>query len=296
MNHTCRVLPPIYEDGVGQPLGFNSGRLYNNNTLPLVRDVSNRLAHVAEGDVVSDDVLTHLITVWGQYVDHDMGLTPQSKSISAFQGNVRCDQTCQNLNPCFPIQLPADDVLRERGRNCLPFFRSASTCGTGNIANGMFQSLLSREQLNAVTSYIDASTVYGSDAKNQHELRDPTNPQFLLVNDQYRDTNNQAFLPFTADKCVQEVNSTEPDVPCFKAGDGRAPEVAPLSAIHTVWMRYHNYLVEQLTVINGHWSAEQLYQQARKIVSSLHQKISFYDYLPHILGPDGASALGLDII
>ena len=125
-----RLLPPIYEDGFGQPVGLTAGRLYNNQTLPLVREVSNQLADIAEGNEPSDDAYTHILTVWGQYIDHDYGLTPQSKSISAFQGNVRCESTCSNLNPCYPIQLPENDELRSRGRQCLPFFRSASICGT----------------------------------------------------------------------------------------------------------------------------------------------------------------------
>ena len=61
--------------------------------------------------------------------------------------------------------------------------------------------------------------------------------------------------------------------------------------MHTIWVRYHNYLVEQLTEINPHWGAEQLYEEARMIVSALHQKITFYDYLPLIIGDSGAAAL-----
>ena len=126
------------------------------------------------------------MTVWGQYIDHDMDLTPQSKAITTFQGNVRCENTCQNLNPCFPIQLPLNDPKRAAGRACLPFFRSvirvllvsfffvqstltskitrlvsAAICGTG-MTSSLVSGDLKREQFNAVTSYIDGSTVYGS--------------------------------------------------------------------------------------------------------------------------------------
>ena len=132
----------------------------------------------------------------------------------------------------------------------------------------------------------------GLDEKLKEELRDPDRPEYLLENDRFRDTGGFGYLPFTKDKCVQEVNSTEPDVPCFKAGDGRAPEVIPLSALHTIWVRYHNFLVDRLTPINRHWSAQQLYEEARKIVSALHQKITFYDWGPLIIGPSGIQALG----
>ena len=95
---------------------------------------------------------------------------------------------------------------------------------------------------------------------------------------------------------MQQQNTTEPDVPCFKAGDGRSTEVSPLTAIHTIWIRYHNHLVNQFMNINSHWKPEQLYHEARKIISAMHQKISFYDYLPLIIGQSGASALGMFII
>lgn len=94
----------------------------------------------------------------------------------------------------------------------------------------MFNNL-AREQFNAVTSFIDASTVYGSDEKAKANLRDPERPQFMKVNDQFRDPNGLGFLPFSSDLCVQEANSTEPEVRCFAAGDGRVTEVAPLSAL-----------------------------------------------------------------
>ena len=51
MNRKKRILEAIYEDGIGEPVGYNPSRLYNNFTLPLVRDVSNRLAHVADNDI-----------------------------------------------------------------------------------------------------------------------------------------------------------------------------------------------------------------------------------------------------
>jgi thyroid peroxidase len=138
---------------------------------------------------------------------------------------------------------------------------------------------------------LDASTVYGSNLKTKELVRDPEKAAFLKVNSRFND-NGRAYLPFTADKCVQEVNSTEPDVPCWLAGDGRAAEVVPLASIHTIWVRWHNFLAEKLSSLNRHWSQEQVYQETRKIVSAVHQKVTFYDYLPKIIGQTAFDTLG----
>ena len=76
-----RLADPIYEDGVGQPVG----RAPNGIELPLVRSVSNRLSGERNLFAGRDEEFNHILTVWGQYIDHDMDLTPQSKSITTFQ-------------------------------------------------------------------------------------------------------------------------------------------------------------------------------------------------------------------
>ena len=98
-----------------------------------------------------------MLVVWGQYIDHDMDLTPQSLSTSTFQGLTDCSQTCENEPPCYPMLVPENDP-RIEGVRCLPFFRSAAVCGTGDTSS-LFNRLLPREQINAATSFIDASTV-----------------------------------------------------------------------------------------------------------------------------------------
>lgn len=42
-------------------------------------------------------------------------------------------------------------------------------------------------------------------------------------------------------------------------------------ALHTLFLREHNRLVEELHQLNPHWSPDVLYQEARKIMGAIHQ-------------------------
>ena len=54
--------------------------------------------------------------------------------------------------------------------------------------------------------------------------------------------------------------------------------------MHTIWMREHNRIAEQLSAINPSWGEQRLFQEARQIVGAEMQKIAYKDYLPVILG------------
>ncbi|XP_012517629.1 PREDICTED: thyroid peroxidase isoform X3 [Propithecus coquereli] len=101
----ARWLPPVYEDGFSQPRGWNRGFLYNGFPLPPVREVTRQVIQVSNEAVTEDDQYSDLLTVWGQYIGHDIAFTPQSTSRAAFWGGVDCRLSCENQSPCFPIQI-----------------------------------------------------------------------------------------------------------------------------------------------------------------------------------------------
>lgn len=82
-----------------------------------------------------------------------------------------------------------------------------------------------REQINTLTSFLDAGQLYGSEDGLTRELRDLSNDAGLMrVNDRFKD-NGRELLPFT--KVVSKMCTTRnriqnttglEEVPCFIAG------------------------------------------------------------------------------
>ncbi|XP_036080092.1 thyroid peroxidase [Rousettus aegyptiacus] len=283
----ARWLPPAYEDGISEPRGWNPHFLYHGVPLPPVREVVRQVIEASDEAVANDDQFSDALTAWGQYVGHDVALTPQSVSEAPFGGGADCQLACENRHPCFPIQLPAN-ASPAAGPACLPFYRSSAACGTG--AQGAFFGNLStanaRQQMNSFTSFLDASTVYGSSPASEAQLRNWSSAEGLLrVNTRHRDR-GRAHLPFPPPGTPsRRLSPRGPLSPSSSGGTAAASEAPALAALHTLWLREHNRLAAALKALNPHWSADTAYQEARKVVGALHQIITLRDYVPSILGP-----------
>ncbi|CAJ1068228.1 eosinophil peroxidase-like [Xyrichtys novacula] len=288
-----RWLPAEYQDDISLPKGWDLELRVNRRLLPLVREVSNRILSTANADVESDPLYTHLVTIFGQWTDHDLTFTPHSPVIRSFSNGIDCDKSCERTEPCFPIQIPENDPRLERhSEECIPFFRSTAACGSGNTGH-LFGASTVRQQMNTLTSFIDLGQVYGSDDAKARFLRNLTTDAGLLrVNTEFTDDGRE-LLPFTnmsANMCATRARITNDvsvaEVPCFLAGDERSNENIGLSSLHTLLLREHNRLARALAKLNPHWNGERLYQEARKIMGAYFQVITFRDYLLHIVGPD----------
>ncbi|KAM9810911.1 eosinophil peroxidase-like [Neosynchiropus ocellatus] len=288
-----RWLPAEYQDNISEPKGWDSKLKINGHLLPLVREVSNRILRTTTCDIKSDPLYTDMLTMYGQWIDHDLSFTPMSAVIRSFNEGMDCDKSCDRSEPCFPIEIPKLDPRFGRNSDqCIPFFRSAAACGTGTTGY-FFGKGVVRQQMNGITSYIDVDQVYGSDNKRATALRNLTSDEGLLrVNTKYKD-GDRDLLPFTstgANMCatrarITGINDIE-EIPCFFAGDKRANENIGLTSVHALMMREHNRLARALREMNGHWSGERIYQETRKIMGAYFQVITYRDYLPHIVGKE----------
>ncbi|XP_036310250.1 lactoperoxidase [Pipistrellus kuhlii] len=275
----ARWLPAEYEDGLSLPFGWTPGKTRNGFRIPLAREVSNQIAGYLNEDDVLDQNTSLLFMQWGQIVDHDLDFAPDTELGSSEYSKEQCDKYCLQGDNCFPILLPHDDPkVRTQGK-CMPFFRSGFVCPTPPYKT------LAREQINALTAFLDASFVYGPEPSLAGRLRNLSSPLGLMAVNQEVWDQGLAYLPYDNKKPSPcEFINTTARVPCFLTGDSRASEHVLLAASHTLFLREHNRLARELKRLNPHWDGEKLYQEARKILGAFVQIVTFRDYLPIVLG------------
>ena len=244
-----RLTSVEYEDLLSSPAGSDR---------PSAREVSNAVA-AAEGDQTNDRQLTDLLWLWGQFIDHDIDIT---------EGAV--DEDGNPLEP-FPIDVPTGD----------PFFDPFGT-GTQQIelnrSEHVFDEFGVRQQVNAITAFLDGSVIYGSDAERAAELR-------TFVGGRLK-TSDGDLLPFN-EAGLPNAGGTSDDL--FLAGDVRANENVALSAMHTIWVREHNRIADEIALRDASLSDEQIYQRARSIVTAQLQVITYNEFLPALLGEGALS-------
>jgi peroxidase len=227
------------------------------------RTISNRL-HAQSGSVVNDRHLTDWIFQWGQWVTHDMDLTRNGP-----EWNVRSDGTTGDFR--IPVTDP-NDPLFNAGNPFIPFNRSQFAPGTG--ANGV-----RRDVVNSITSYIDASMVYGSDDVRADALRTFSNGKLK--------TGANNLLPLNT-AGLPNSDQFGAGAALFLAGDVRANEQIGLTAVHTLFVREHNRIAGRIKDQQPQLNDEQIYQLARRLVAAEIQKITYEEYLPAMFGYDFA--------
>ena len=229
-----------YADGVDAPSGPDR---------PSARAVSNAVC-AKEESIYNQRIAADYLWQWGQFLDHDMTLTPTNDLIEAFN-----------------VEVPAGD----------PFFDPTGT-GTAEISlDRSFSETVYgvREQVNEITAFIDASNVYGSDDERAAELRTLDGTGRLKVSDGNLLPFNTAGLP----------NAPSADAPnFFLAGDFRANEQAALTALHTLFVREHNYWADVISRSNSDLDGDAIYEVARSIVGAEMQVITYQEFLPLLLG------------
>lgn len=282
-----RILQPIYEDGFGKPVGWNKTKKYFGYPKPLARLVSTSI--ISTHQITPDDEITHMVMQWGQFLDHDLDHSLPAVSSQSWDG-VDCKKTCEYAAPCFPMDVPPNDP-RVRNRRCIDFIRTSAVCGSG-MTSVFFDNIQPREQINQLTSYIDASQVYGYSEELSRALRD-LNSDGGRLREGPDFTGWKPLLPFASNEGIDcRRNLSESDVNCFAAGDIRVNEQSGLIAMHTLWMREHNRIARELKALNPQWNGETIFHESRKIVGAIMQHITYKQWLRFIVGDSGIEKLG----
>ncbi|MFT5731977.1 MAG: peroxidase [Planctomycetota bacterium] len=272
-----------YADGTDAPAGAKR---------PSARFISNGV-FAQQGSIPAPSGISDLFWQWGQFLDHDVTETPIADPAES-----------------FPIAVPSGDVWFDpfgAGGAEIPLSRSFPLYVAGV-----------REQINAITAWLDGSQVYGSDAERAEALRTHDGTGRLKMS-------RGDLLPFNVEGLHNAPSDS--DTSLFLAGDIRANEQVGLTVMHTLFMREHNYWAERIAEEDREWrlgqlqggghggggngggngrslsqdgfrrggapplSGDQIYELARAMVSAEIQIITYREWLPILMGP---GALGLD--
>ena len=226
-----RVAEADYEDGLSAPAGADR---------PSAREISNALSAQVVGEG-NDRGMSAFIYAWGQFIDHDIDLTHT-----------------QSDGETLEILVPEGD----------PFFDPDGT-GTEVITTSRSEFdpetglTTPREQTTSITSWIDASMVYGSDEATSASLRSFEGGRLLTSAGDLPPVDERGF---------------------FIAGDIRANENTGLLAMQTLFLREHNFWADEIAQSDPSLTDEEVFQQARAIVIAEIQAITFNEFLPALLG------------
>jgi peroxidase len=220
-----------------------AGKCPLGNVLPNARLVSSKFHRDAN---LPAPRLTQLFTIFSQFVDHDI-------TLSAAYNVPDCCTDSSDTEKCAPITV-SNDPFYSAGK-CLSFARSLVFCEELGCTT---------DPTNALSAYVDASQVYGSDAASALALRSLSGGKLA--------TSAGSLLPIIDG--------------AFKGGDIRALENPALGSLQTVFLREHNRIATLIQKKFPLWSDEKIYQHTRRIVTAEYQNIAFGEMLPLILGTD----------
>ena len=252
-----RFAPNTYADGISSIAGPNR---------PNPRAVSN--AVFAQNDLINDQFgISDFCWVFGQFIDHDIDLTPDGSS------------------ELVSVNVPAGDIWFDplgTGEVEIPILRNIYIDGTGTSIENP------REHPNVITAFIDGSTIYGSDEERANWLRSHEGGKLK--------TSTGNLLPYNT-VSGEFYDAIDPEAPhmdnatgisdkLFVSGDSRANENTLLTSTHTLFVREHNRLCDIYSAKHPDWTDEQIYQHVKKLVGGLIQSIVYNEWLP---------AMGLEI-
>jgi len=279
----ARFLPPDYSDGIEELRVAVSGA-----ALPSARKVSTLVHRPVSRP---SRRITMMVMQWGQFLDHDLTATAQSRGFNLSVPRC-CDERTglplaeEDRHPdCLPVPIsPGDPFYASHNQSCMEFLRS-SPAPQPNCALGP------RDQINQVTTYLDASNVYGSDDHEMAQLRLWEGGMLRYKPVRFRKPLLPPLETFQEGECRENSRNLH----CFRSGDMRVNEQPALASLHTVWLREHNRIAARLADLNPHWNDDRLFFETRKIVVAMMQKITYGEWLPVVLGREVMKIFGLPV-
>lgn len=274
-----RILAPDYSGG---SLQLPRKSVTAGFDLPSARALSTVMTTSDNNNRITDTIHTVLVMQMGQFIDHDVTHTPNHAKGDCCNSDGSFP-TRYDAATCYPIDIPIDDAFWIGKKTCMNFARSLA-------APNLKCSLESRQQMNQITHWLDASNIYGSSKNDANKLRQRFGGQMKVTR---QIGSRLGVLPSCASEVSGTVSACKGCKSCFYAGDARANEQLNLIVMHTVWLREHNRIARFMQKLNPHWNDERIFQETRRIVIAEYQHVIFKEWLPLILGHEFMTTFGL---
>ncbi len=224
---------------------------------PNARFISNRVFNDSGQNLFSENDISQWGWAWGQFLDHDMGL--------------RNETAGEDLSVAFNAGDPLESYANDVGS--IAFSRTPAAPSAPRRHGGA----VTREQVNSLSAYIDASNVYGVSAGRANWLRDADGT--LLMPDGYLPKSGARGDVAGAPVMDLMGRLTGNPAGAVVAGDVRANENLALTAIQTLFAREHNRIVAKLPAT---LTGDQKYAIARQLVGAEVEYITYHEFLPQL--------------
>ena len=219
--------------------------------LPAPRDVSN--AVVAQpGSIPNANGVSAMLMQWGQFLDHDIGLTPAQRGTES-----------------APIAIAPGDP---HFTGDMPFNRSIYAAGTGDSATNP------RQQVNVNTAWIDGSQIYGSDAQTALALRTGSGGALRMSDGGLLHLDSAGEFVSGDERVNEQIGLTAMHTLFNREHNRIAEQIetslrgTPINGIAPGAAGYEAALDETI------------YQEARRINAAQMQAITYNEFLPALLG------------
>lgn len=238
-----RVAKPNYADGVSK---MQPG--------PSPRAISNAIFNDLGQNVFSENDISQWGWAWGQFIDHDMDLRNEANG------------------PPAPIPFDKNDPLERFSDDVgtIAFNRTLPYPGTGRSKRDP------RQQQNTITSFIDASQIFGSSDSRTRWLRQAGTPDLLLPGGYLPRANARGNVKAAPPMDLMGALPATP-AKAVEAGDVRANENIALTGLTTLFARESNRIADSLP---SSLSDDDRFQIARKVVGAEMQFITYTQFLP----------------
>lgn len=236
---------------------------YYNYSMPGPRVISNKVGGAPQGiSTLTPRNITHYLTVWAQFLDHDIIKTPGS--------TVSLDIPVPKGDPYFDPD--------GKGNVKLSFTRSKS------------HPLGTKYKINDATCWIDGSQIYGSTYEVAALLREykggrlrtskvtPSSLGELPPTVGEFSSSDRVTLNMANDAGVLSNNDL------FACGDVRCNENPLLTSLHILFLREHNRVAAIIAKNNPSWDDSKIFHRTRRYIIAELQQITLKEYLFWLFG------------